>query len=604
MAYGEGIPIKKMIKRIESREYVLPSIQREFVWDMDQIARLFDSLMRDYPINTFLFWKLDGENVNKFQLYGFLHFYHERDKRHNDKLDLSDRTTATAILDGQQRMTSLYLGLKGSYSKRKRGGRKNDPSAYIERKLYLNLLKKSDVADADYDDMDDDEAQAEYEFKFLTDTEAKSKKNGFWFECGKMLDFQSLGDVISYLDKIGLIDKEEEDYEKNIKFSRDILSRFFEVVHKDRIIRYYLEESEELNKVLQIFIRTNNAGTVLSHSDLLFSMVTANWGERDAREVINDFVDSINSIGDGFSFNKDVVLKACLVLCDGNVKFKVDNFDRKKMSEIENNWDVISEAIMATVKLVSRLGYNNTALRSKNAIIPIAYYLYKNNIKENDLLSSHHRDSVKCIKEWLARVLLSGSFGGSGDSIYPPLRDIINNNIKDGKDDFPLQKIIDHYKNRTKSISFSEDEIDNLLELEYSDIKIHPLLTLLYLGVDNSRIYHKDHIHPQTLFSGDNVPEGKFYDFYSKKHKIANLQLLPDVINFEKSGKPFEDWLDEAYSEQGEKELFLSSNYIDIGQSLGFENFLSFYDARKQKIKDKLMHVLGVDSEDSEAEST
>lgn len=94
-------------------------------------------------------------------------------------------------------------------------------------------------------------------------------------------------------------------------------------------ISYYLEESTELDKVLNIFIRVNSGGTTLSYSDLLLSFATAQWQEKDAREELNKFVDEVNMIGRGFNVGKDIVLKSCLVLCGfSDISFKVDNFNR------------------------------------------------------------------------------------------------------------------------------------------------------------------------------------------------------------------------------------------------------------------------------------
>ena len=79
----KSVTIKEAIEKIVSREYLLPAIQREFVWRTDQIECLFDSLMRDYPIGTFLFWHLENKKVGDFQFYEFLCEYHEIDKTHN-----------------------------------------------------------------------------------------------------------------------------------------------------------------------------------------------------------------------------------------------------------------------------------------------------------------------------------------------------------------------------------------------------------------------------------------------------------------------------------------------------------------------------------------
>ena len=113
MSYQTPITIKDAIDKIKAKNYLLPSIQREFVWGVDQIERLFDSIMRDYPISTFLFWEVGKDRVNDFQFYEFLKKYHEKDSRHNTKVELDNSEGIIALLDGQQRMTSMYLGLCG-----------------------------------------------------------------------------------------------------------------------------------------------------------------------------------------------------------------------------------------------------------------------------------------------------------------------------------------------------------------------------------------------------------------------------------------------------------------------------------------------------------
>ena len=109
MAFVEPITIKDAIDNIHRKNYLLPAIQREFVWSVDQIETLFDSLMRDYPISSFLFWEVERKNVDKYQFYEFVREYHERDSYHNPKANLSGESGIIAILDGQQRLTSLYI---------------------------------------------------------------------------------------------------------------------------------------------------------------------------------------------------------------------------------------------------------------------------------------------------------------------------------------------------------------------------------------------------------------------------------------------------------------------------------------------------------------
>ena len=82
MAFQTPITIQKALGAIERREYVLPAIQREFVWWPEQIECLFDSLMQGYPIGSFLFWMVRREGIEKYKFYDFMLDYHERDNAH------------------------------------------------------------------------------------------------------------------------------------------------------------------------------------------------------------------------------------------------------------------------------------------------------------------------------------------------------------------------------------------------------------------------------------------------------------------------------------------------------------------------------------------
>jgi uncharacterized protein with ParB-like and HNH nuclease domain len=58
------LPLRKiLVEKIHRREWVLPAIQREFVWSDGQICKLFDSMMRGYPFGTFLFWEIEPARV-------------------------------------------------------------------------------------------------------------------------------------------------------------------------------------------------------------------------------------------------------------------------------------------------------------------------------------------------------------------------------------------------------------------------------------------------------------------------------------------------------------------------------------------------------------
>ena len=134
------ITIKEATEKIAQRKYLLPIIQREFVWEDDQIIMLFDSLMRGYPIGSFLFWEAREESVSKYQFYEFITSFTEMDNTHNPKANVSGEKEITCILDGQQRLSALYIGLRGTYAKKIPWKRRNNPDNFIGRKLFVNLL--------------------------------------------------------------------------------------------------------------------------------------------------------------------------------------------------------------------------------------------------------------------------------------------------------------------------------------------------------------------------------------------------------------------------------------------------------------------------------
>ena len=152
---------------------------------------------------------------------------------------------------------------------------------------------------------------------------------------------------------------QNEDEKANL--ANESLFKLFATIKKNNIINYYLEKGTELDKVLNIFIRVNSGGTPLNYSDLLLSIASTQWKEKDAREEIMDLLDDINNVGDGFNFSKDFLLKSCLVLTDiKNIAFKVDNFKRENMLRIEDNWTNISSALKIAVELFSNFGFNRT----------------------------------------------------------------------------------------------------------------------------------------------------------------------------------------------------------------------------------------------------
>ncbi len=589
MAYEKPITIKEAINSIQNQEYILPAIQREFVWNTKQIELLFDSILRDYPISTFLFWKVKAENLDKFKFYRFLSSYHQRDKKHNAPAELSGDKDRLAVLDGQQRLTSLYIGLKGSYAYKLSYYKMKSDHAFPKRHLYINLLNQSEDIDMLYD------------FRFLSDADiAKFKElypNDYhWFKVGQILNFSDFPDIFKYIAEHSLMDTSKFSPEQT-KFASDTLSKLFQYFGQKELINFYLEKSDELEKVLHIFIRVNSGGTKLSYSDLLLSIATAQWKDKDARDIIYKFVDQINAIDPGFNVNKDLVLKSCLVLTDiKDIKFKVDNFSSENMLIIENEWEDIAKALNLSIQLIASYGFNDKTLTAYNAIIPIAYFIKKNNIGDELLHSSAQSENRKLIKEWLVRALLKKVFGGTPDNLYPTYRTIISENLGQ----FPLQQLIYKYKGTNKSLSFDEETLEHLLNTQYGSAFAYMVLSLLY-PLNHNYKFHQDHIHPKKYFKHRELVklgienEAIRDQYLNSFNAIGNLQLIQETENLEKNAIPFAEWLTENYKNE-DLINYKNMHFIPLDNDLSMNEFLAFYESRRETLKTKLLQILNVKS--------
>ncbi|MFG2305237.1 DUF262 domain-containing protein [Actinacidiphila glaucinigra] len=581
MSFQTPITIASALDRIHGRGYVLPAIQREFVWSRDKITRLFDSLMRGYPIGSFLMWQVKEENTGRFNFYEFMRDYHERDNAHCAATGPLGNRAITAILDGQQRLTALNIGLCGSFTVKLPRMWANNPLAYPKKVLYLDLLHHSR----------DGDLAVEYNFRFLTTEEAQIANQGaeaHWYRVSDVLTLRSARDVIRELQHHGVADDE---------VAGDVLSRLHEVVHVVPTVNFFLEEAQELDKVLNIFIRVNSGGTVLSYSDLLLSVATAQWVEHDARETIHRIVDELNNVGQGFAFSKDLVLKTGLVLLGkGDIRFKVDNFDRETMAALEKHWGGIEKALRLGVALLSDFGFSSVTLTANSVLIPLAYYLNHRSLGDSYRTAEAFREDRAAIRRWLQRSLMKSGIWGSGlDRLLTGLRAVLE---KEGAQGWPGDAIEREMTRQGKSLRLEPTEIDDLLDLKYGSKRLFPMLAMLYPGVDTRDHFHEDHIFPRSLLRSRSklraagLADAELPLIEDRADRAANLQLLRGPENMAKQAALPAAWLDKHFQSEAEREGWLRE-YDATGLPDGVAGFQEFYAARRARMRQRLATLLG-----------
>ena len=581
-----------------NRNYFLPAIQRPYVWQPEQIIALFDSLLKGYPISSFLFWEIRPDRRNDWEIYKFVENFRHGDT-HNEMAE-PDGRDVILVLDGQQRLTSLLIGLRGTYSVRARYGRRHNPDAWSRQRLFIDLLK--DPA-ADDEELDGEDLGVTYGLRFFEQEPAREDGH-LWMKLGRILDCTS-DDAFDRLREESVDALPDATTRAQQRIAERTLDRLYRTVWKDGVIAYYTEKDQSYDRVLDIFIRANDGGTKLSKSDLLLSMITAKWDGVSARQEIYAFVDHLN---DGLAaknrLDKDFLMKACLVLCDLDPRYRIGNFTNANLARIEANWKEIKVSLESTLRLVNRFGIDADTLTSLNALLPIAYYLHRIGGGSLDGSTPFEAGNAKRVQRWLLGSLLNGVFGGSSDRTIGAARSILQEALKSGRD-FPERSLVQGLAARGRIAGFDEGNLEGALSAGYGKRTCFLALSLLYdAHAWGSTPHHIDHIIPRSLadrktLAAQGLTETRITRILESVNRLGNLQLLLARENLEKSNMPFARWLETRDAVFRERHLIPDDPALwDIGA------LPEFVAAREALIQQRLRQINAepaVDHADAEA---
>ena len=243
-------------------------------------------------------------------MYEFIKDFHERDLYKNPPAPQpfpigSDEEAIWAVLDGQQRLTSMYIALQGSVSRKLPNKRWKNNDAFPQKELFFNLHSRGISED-----------DISYEFRFMSSDEAKNQKeNELWYLVKDILKYSQAEIVTEIIVPNNWLTD---------KLAMNNLSLLHTRLTNDEIINYFEVETDSIDSVLDIFVRVNSGGTVLSKSDLLFSTIVSHWDK--ARDEIDKLLSEINKIGEGYRFSNDFVMRACLYILAMSVSLQLAPF--------------------------------------------------------------------------------------------------------------------------------------------------------------------------------------------------------------------------------------------------------------------------------------
>ena len=573
--FQSPITIAQAIERIHRNEYLLPAFQRDFVWSAEQIEKLFDSLMKGYPISSMLFWKVKGGTKTDFRFYKFLSAFIQYHRICNDPIPTDNINDFYAILDGQQRLTSLYIGLCGSYAYKDYRKRWDySESNFPTRHLYLNISRK----------YTQEESDREFIFSFVDKNISKEKdlfidkSSEKWFRVGKILALhQDYNYGIDEFAEDNNIDKE----------SKRLLRLLDNVIHTKLNINFYEEDEQKPDKAVNIFIRINSGGTALSFSDILMSIAIANCKQMDAKTEIKNLVEHIRS--KGFNISHDFILKSFLYLYHKDVRSLITSFNLSFIELVENNWTRIRDAVSNLFDLLRSFGLTDFTMTSYNAAMPILYYLYHKDIYQDFYKKMGNREDCEIIKKWLFSILLRRAFGASADSVLAQSRrayttDITGCYIKETVTLFPAAEINSEIK---KLSDVGDDFIEDLLYSQKDSRYSFPILAMLYPNLDyRNNNFHQDHLHPASAYNDLEEKDKEKYG-WQVYNSILNLQMLDANENESKNAKPLDKWVREQ-TRNKDMQKFMEDHLIP-DTDLSLSNFSDFVEKRKtilvQRIK-------------------
>lgn len=352
---------------MRNEEIVLPAIQRDFVWDENRIEKLLDSIMRSYPIGIVLLW----ETYNDIQYRTF-----ERDYRTDARYIFDDNINnrrLKLVLDGQQRLQSLYTAIYGTYK---------------GKYLYFDVLSGHETEDFKED---------KYLFRFLTLSNAekinekpifhsqdKEEEQNYYYKVQDLMNMgpkerQRFQRITSK--KLNLSEDDSLRLGLNLSILRDVFANDGNILKATVIDENKPRDSPERkteSDVLEAFVRINRQGIPLSRSDLIFSMLKLHW--KESAETLPEFIDNINT-GNSFEIDADFVIRCLFAVSDFGTKFDIDLLRKKSnVDKIRSNFQDCCDAIRSTVDFIqnecwiasSRLlgGYYN--------LVPFVYYLFHN----------------------------------------------------------------------------------------------------------------------------------------------------------------------------------------------------------------------------------
>ena len=513
-----AITIYDAMLNIQNGKYVMPAFQRQYVWNMAQIEKLWDSILLDYPIATFLFWHIDNNNVSwDTYVCNFLEKITFNSTKQADsvnyKLDsVNLNISDTAILDGQQRLTSLFLSLFGEATIRPKHGRKG--AAEFITKLVIELNRNKLTTD------EEDYNSKKHDIRF---SDKVGKLSPTQFEIRKILGEEFRNEKT----RENAIEESIKQVPENSKdYARNILVKLYNKIHVEKLIRFTEIRQMTQDDALEMFVRFNSGGKPLKKSEITMSILEAYWP--NAKTEFGKLL-----VGPYAKFDNEFIIRTALMLYGNVIK---SNINRSIADELKNNWNDFKKALLNLEGVFSDLRISLDRFTTCwNILLPIIYSIYYN---------PNYEENKKGIFKYVVRAILFIYFrSGTTGKLHQMKNNINENNFE----------ITTEMLDSMTEFKVTDGKIDDILNSEKDSRVVDEALYYLSLEWLNTTIkYEIDHLHPFSAFESKpfGITTEQWREWRGNRNRLPNLHLMHGIANAEKNDMPLEIYVNSMTIEQ------------------------------------------------------
>lgn len=315
--------IRELMDGIRNLDLVLPEFQREYVWNREQAKQLMVSLVKGYPTGSLLFWKTNNPPEIK-----------------NNVVSRDKVGTTTVILDGQQRLTTLYMLTQDAIPPYYRPEDiKEDP-----RGLYFDL----ESGDFQY-----------YQIR-------RMENNPTWVSVVSC--FEASAVKVFEIAKAKATDEGDafqlaEQYNDNLNRLRGVVERPYPI--------QTVPADAEIDAAIDVFDRVNRLGTKLSEAELALAHITGKWPQ--ARQSMKDKGDDLAKVR--FGLDLTFFVRSLTAVVRGRALF--ETIHDAPRSDLDQGWERLVRILDYLVNILPKWAHIHSTddLNTTNVLVPAVVYL-------------------------------------------------------------------------------------------------------------------------------------------------------------------------------------------------------------------------------------